>query len=58
MLCSDLIGFHLFEYAKNFLTSCIKLLELNYEFRRGGYLGINYNGRNILLTIGNVGIEK
>lgn len=58
MLCSDLIGFHLFEYAKNFMTACRKLLETNYEFRRGGCLILNYNGRNTTLRIGHVGIEK
>ena len=59
MLCSDLIGFHLFEYAKNFVTSCKKLLDLNYEFRRGGSLGIDVDGRRyVSLCIGHVGIEK
>jgi trehalose 6-phosphate synthase/phosphatase len=59
LLCSDLIGFHLFEYAKNFVTSCKKLLDLNYEFRRGGILGIDVDGRRyVSLRIGHVGIEK
>ena len=58
MLCCDLIGFHLFEYAKNFMTSCRKLLDLNYEFRRGGCLGIDVDGRYVSLRIGHVGIEK
>jgi len=58
MLASDLIGFHLFEYAKNFMTACRKLMDLQYEFKRGGSLGINYNGRHVMLKIGHVGIEK
>jgi trehalose 6-phosphate synthase/phosphatase len=58
MLECDLIGFHLFEYAKNFMTSCKKLLDLQYEFRRGGFLGVTYNGRHVMLRIGHVGIEK
>jgi trehalose 6-phosphate synthase/phosphatase len=59
MLNSDLIGFHLFEYAKNFVTSCKKLLDLNYEFRKGGSLGIDVDGRRyVSLRIGHVGIEK
>lgn len=59
MLSSDLIGFHLFEYAKNFVTSCKKLLDLNYEFRMGGSLGIDVDGRRyVSLRIGHVGIEK
>jgi trehalose-6-phosphate synthase len=36
MLSSDCIGFHLFEYGKNFMTACKKLLDYDYEFRRGG----------------------
>lgn len=58
MLSCNLIGFHLFEYAKNFMVACNKLLDLNYEFRRGGYLGIDYEGRHVMLRIGHVGIEK
>ncbi|CDW83346.1 trehalose-6-phosohate synthase [Stylonychia lemnae] len=58
MLNCNLIGFHLFEYAKNFMLTCNKLLDLNYEFRRGGCLGIDYDGRNVMLRIGHVGIEK
>ena len=59
MLSSDLIGFHLFEYAKNFVTTCKRFLELNYEFRRGGCLGIDVDGkRYVSLRIGHVGIEK
>jgi trehalose 6-phosphate synthase/phosphatase len=59
MLSADLIGFHLFEYAKNFVTSCRRLLDLNYEFRRGGSLGIDVDGRRyVSLKIGHVGIEK
>ena len=40
------------------MVSCKKLLDLNYEFRRGGYLGIDYEGRHVMLRIGHVGIEK
>ena len=59
MLCSDLIGFHLFEYAKNFVTSCMKVMDLNYEFRRGGCLGIDVDGRRYAgLKVCHVGIEK
>lgn len=59
MLSSDLIGFHLFEYAKNFVTSCRKVLDLNYEFRRGGCLGIDIDSkRYVSLKICHVGIEK
>jgi len=59
MLSSDLIGFHLFEYAKNFVTSCRKVLEVNYESRRGGCLAIDVDGRRYAsLKVFHVGIEK
>jgi len=58
MLNSDLIGFHLFEYAKNFLTGCRKLMDLNYEFSRGGFLGVDFDDRLVMLRIGHMGIEK
>ncbi len=40
------------------MLSCDKLLDLSYEFRRGGCLGIEYEGRYVMLRIGHVGIEK
>jgi len=40
------------------MLTCNKLLDLNYEFRRGGCLGIDYEGWNVMLRIGHVGIEK
>lgn len=58
MLCSDVIGFHIFEYCKNFMTACKKLLDLDFETRRGGALSVNNNGKSVMLTIGHVGIEK
>ena len=58
MLNCNLIGFHLFEYGKNFLLSVSKLLDLNYEFRRGGCLGVEYENRYVMLRICHVGIEK
>eukprot|EP00742_Colponemidia_sp_Colp-10_P008648 GILJ01009382.1.p1 GENE.GILJ01009382.1~~GILJ01009382.1.p1 ORF type:complete len:1037 (-),score=136.84 GILJ01009382.1:160-3270(-) len=57
MLCADLIGFHLFEYARHFLTACKRLLGTNYECRRGGHLGVDYYGRHVMVRIGHVGIQ-
>ena len=33
LLCSDLIGFHIFEYARHFYIACQRLLSLNHEFK-------------------------
>ena len=57
MLCCDLIGFHLFEYARHFLASCKRLLGIDHHFSRGGYLLLDYYGRNIMIRVGHLGIE-
>ena len=36
LLCRDLIGFHIFEYARHFYSTCNRLLGLNHEFKQGG----------------------
>ena len=58
LLQCDLVGFHLFEYARNFLMTCHRLLGLEYEFSRGGYLGINNHGKNVMVRVSHVGIDK
>jgi trehalose 6-phosphate synthase/phosphatase len=57
MLCCDMIGFHLFEYARHFLASCKRLLGIDHHFSRGGYLLLDYYGRNVMIRIGHLGIE-
>ena len=57
LLCCDVIGFHLFEYARNFFTACRKILELYTINKKGGFLGIEYNGRTILLNVNHIGIN-
>ena len=37
MLNSDLIGFLLYDYTRNFLTCCKRMLGLEYESQRGGF---------------------
>ena len=38
MLNADLIGFLLFEYTRNFLTCCKRMLGLECALERGGSL--------------------
>ncbi|CAK4135484.1 unnamed protein product [Aphanomyces euteiches] len=57
MLSSDHIGFHLYEHARHFLTSCRRILGLKYNAQAGGYIGIEYNGRMVAITISHIGIE-
>lgn len=51
MLNADLVGFLLFEYTRNFLTCCKRMLGLEYEFRRGGFLGVEYGGRHVMVQV-------
>jgi trehalose 6-phosphate synthase/phosphatase len=61
MLNADQVGFHLFEYARHFLTSCRRLLGLNYGMvpdASGGHtLAIDTNGRHVAVTSIHAGIE-
>ncbi len=61
MLNADQIGFHLYEYARHFLTSCRRLLGLNYGMipdATGGHnLAIDINGRHVAVTCIHAGIE-
>lgn len=61
ILNADQVGFHLFEYARHFLTCCRRLLGLNYGMipdGNGGYtLAIDTNGRHVAVTSIHAGIE-
>ena len=57
LLCSDLIGFHIFEYARHFYTACNRLLGLNHEFKQGGQLVIDYFGRTVHLRISHIAVD-
>lgn len=53
----DIVGFHSFDHARHFLNACKRFLGLSYQSRRGGNLGVDYRGRNVIITISHVGIE-
>ena len=57
MLSADHVSFHLFEYARHFLTSCRRLLGLTYTNRPGGCLSVEYQGREVMVTVTHTGIE-
>lgn len=54
----DVVGFHSFDHARHFLNACKRFLGLTYQSRRGGNLGVDYRGRNVMITISHVGIEN
>ena len=61
MLNADQVGFHLFEYARHFLTCSRRLLGLKYGMipdESGGHnLAIEMNGRHVAVTSIHAGIE-
>ena len=61
MLNADQVGFHLFEYARHFLTACRRLLGLDYGMipdASGGHtLAIDTNGRHVVVTSIHAGVE-
>lgn len=57
LLCSDLIGFHIYEYARHFYVACNRLLGLNHEFKQGGHLGIEAYGRFVMLRISHIAVD-
>jgi trehalose 6-phosphate synthase/phosphatase len=58
ILCADQIGFHLFEYARHFLTTCRRLLGTHYQFNSSGSLIIQAGGRDVLVTCFHVGANN
>jgi trehalose 6-phosphate synthase/phosphatase len=57
LLCCDVIGFHTFEYASNFFHSCEDILNLTVKGKKGGFIVIQNNGRNILIKVNHIGIN-
>mmetsp|Transcript_4596 Transcript_4596/g.7114 ORF Transcript_4596/g.7114 Transcript_4596/m.7114 type:complete len:963 (+) Transcript_4596:113-3001(+) len=57
ILSASLVGFHLFDYARHFLSACTRMLGLQFESRRGGFLGVEYNGRHVMVRVSHVGID-
>lgn len=57
MLNADLVGFHLFEYARSFLTCCKRMLGLEHEFVPGGFLAVRDQKRVVYVQASHVGIQ-
>jgi len=58
LLHCDLVAFHLFMYARNFFKTCNRICGFEIEFRRGGFLGINFHGRHVMIRVSHTGIEE
>lgn len=56
LLSATLLGFHLFDYARHFLSACVRLLNLEHEARRGS-LGIDFEGRHVMIRVSHIGVD-
>lgn len=57
ILAADQIGFHLYEYARHFLSTCRRLLGHSYEMSASGLLTINVDAREVAITCIHVGVD-
>jgi trehalose-phosphatase len=57
MLSADQVGFHLYEYARHFLTCCRRLLGLEWTHEANG-INIHYGGRSVLVTCVHAGMDQ
>ena len=57
MLCSDLISFHIFDYAKHFYTSLNRILGISPVFKKGGLLVIPSHGREVMIRVSHIAID-
>ncbi len=57
MLSADHIGFHLFEYARHFLTSCKRVFGLKTQSHKGGRLGVEFNGKHTIVSSHVLGLD-
>jgi trehalose 6-phosphate synthase/phosphatase len=56
LLC-DVIGFHVFQFARNFLTALKRIFGIFYEIKFKGIITLNYLGRYIIIRIMHAGID-
>lgn len=53
-----MVAFHLFIYARHFFKTCSRVGGFDIEFRKGGYLGVNFHGKNVMIRVSHVGIQE
>jgi len=56
LLCSSLLGFNLFDYARHFLSCCTRLLDLDHHMKNGN-INIEYAGRTSVIRVSHIGIN-
>lgn len=56
LLC-DVVGFHVFHYARDFLNACKRIFGICYEIKFRGFITLNYLGRHIIVKIMYAGVD-
>jgi trehalose 6-phosphate synthase/phosphatase len=56
LLC-DVIGFHVFQFSRNFLTACKRNFGIFYEIKFRGFITLNYLGRYIIIRVMHAGVD-
>eukprot|EP00600_Ochromonadales_sp_CCMP1393_P004943 CAMPEP_0174970528 /NCGR_PEP_ID=MMETSP0004_2-20121128/9438_1 /TAXON_ID=420556 /ORGANISM="Ochromonas sp., Strain CCMP1393" /LENGTH=1105 /DNA_ID=CAMNT_0016220279 /DNA_START=122 /DNA_END=3439 /DNA_ORIENTATION=- len=57
ILGADQVGFHLYEYARHFVTTCQRLMGCSSERSTSGKIVINVDGRDVSVTCIHVGVD-
>jgi len=57
ILNADVVGFHSFDHARHFLTACQRLCGFVHQSKQGT-LGVNVNGRNVMISVSHIGVER
>jgi len=57
-LGADTLGFHTFDHARHFISSCRRFLGLQIHSIQGGRLVVEFQGRAVVIVISHVGVEK
>jgi trehalose 6-phosphate synthase/phosphatase len=50
-------GFHLYEYARHFVTCVRRILGVTYDME-GGQMAVHYNGRTVAISSIHVGVDN
>lgn len=57
ILGADQIGFHLYEYARHFMTTCHRVLGYSSGMSASGVMTVNVDGREVRITCTHVGVD-
>ena len=58
ILACDLVSFHSYDYASEFLKTCKQIIGIEHHFSKEGCLLIEYYGRHIMVRVGDIGTEN